>query len=111
MKYETGMKKKLIRTAAIPESLVGLLTGQLKFLNQYYEVVGVASHGKALQHIEENEGTVPVNIEQVQIEPERSPHPEPVLSPPMVGESEVAEEEPARSKSEISIERQQGSLF
>jgi len=54
---------------------------------------------------------VPVNIEQVQIESERSPPPEPVLSPPVVGESEVAEEEPARSKSEISIERKQGSLF
>ncbi|WP_041633180.1 glycosyltransferase family 4 protein [Maribacter sp. HTCC2170] len=60
------MKKKLIRTAAIPESLMGLLTGQLRFLNQYYEVVGVASNGKALQHVEEKEGirTVAVNIER-----------------------------------------------
>ena len=60
------MKKKVIRTAAIPESLVGLLTGQLKFLNQYYEVLGVASHGEALQQLEEDEGirTVPVNIER-----------------------------------------------
>lgn len=59
-------RKKIIRTAAIPGSLLNLLKGQLRFLNQYYEVVGVASHGKALQLLEENEGirTVPVNIER-----------------------------------------------
>ena len=59
-------RKKLIRTAAIPGSLQHLLKGQLRFLNQYYEVVGVASQGKPLQYIEENEGirTVPVNIER-----------------------------------------------
>ena len=59
-------RKKLIRTAAIPGSLLNLLKGQLRFLNQYYEVVGVASHGKALQLLEENEGirTIPVNIER-----------------------------------------------
>lgn len=60
------VKKKLIRTAAIPESLLGLLEGQLEFLNQYYEVLGVASHGNAMKHLEKNEGirTVPVNIER-----------------------------------------------
>ena len=60
------MKKKLIRTAAIPASLNGLLKGQLRFLNDYYEVVGVASHGKGLKRLSKEQGirTIPVNIER-----------------------------------------------
>jgi glycosyltransferase involved in cell wall biosynthesis len=59
-------KKKLIRTAATPGSLFGLLKGQLAFLNQYYEVVGVASEGHLLQKLEEEQGirTMPVNIKR-----------------------------------------------
>lgn len=59
-------KKKLIRTAAVPSSLYVLLNGQLRFLNQYYEVVGVASKGSLLKEIEEREGirTAGINIER-----------------------------------------------
>ena len=37
------MKKKVIRTSTVPVSLSGLLEGQLKFLSQHYEVIGVSS--------------------------------------------------------------------
>lgn len=59
-------KKKVIRTAAVPGSLYGLLKGQLRFLNQYYEVIGIASDGPLLQKIEAREGvrTIAVNIER-----------------------------------------------
>ena len=36
------MKKKLIRITTADISLNSLLKGQLKFLNQYFEVIGVA---------------------------------------------------------------------
>ena len=61
------MKKKFIRVAAVGGSLTGLLKGQLRFLKQHYEVVGVASSdGKALQNLAQDEGirTIPVNIDR-----------------------------------------------
>ncbi len=36
-------KPKLIRITTVSSSLVGLLEGQLRFMGQYYEVVGIAS--------------------------------------------------------------------
>ncbi|WP_299799153.1 glycosyltransferase family 4 protein [uncultured Maribacter sp.] len=59
-------KNKIIRTAAVPGSLYGLLKGQLHFLNQYYDIIGVASEGPALQLVEEREGiqTKAINIER-----------------------------------------------
>lgn len=39
------MKKVLIRTTTIPGSMRGLLTGQLKFMSSYYDVVAVTSGG------------------------------------------------------------------
>lgn len=59
-------KNKIIRTAAVPGSLYGLLKGQLHFLNQYYDIIGVASEGSALQLVEEREGiqTKAINIER-----------------------------------------------
>ncbi|WP_029906717.1 glycosyltransferase family 4 protein [Prevotella sp. 10(H)] len=59
--------KKIIRVAAIPASLDILLRGQLQFLNNYYEVVGVASPDKEMhKKIAEREGirTVELNIER-----------------------------------------------
>jgi len=38
-------KKKIIRITTIPQSLRTLLTGQLKFMSSYYEVIGVSSTG------------------------------------------------------------------
>ena len=63
---ETSSKKKLIRVAAIPASLFNLLKGQLRFMNDYYEVVGVASKGEKLQKVSEEQGirTIPINIER-----------------------------------------------
>ncbi|MEP2279093.1 glycosyltransferase family 4 protein [Maribacter sp.] len=58
--------KKIIRTAAVPGSLYGLLKGQLHFLNQYYEVIGIASEGSVLKQVEDREGirTKGINIER-----------------------------------------------
>lgn len=59
-------RKKIIRTAAVPGSLYGLLTGQLRFLNQYYEVIGVASEGAVMEIVSQREGirTESINIER-----------------------------------------------
>jgi glycosyltransferase involved in cell wall biosynthesis len=59
------MQKKLIRTATIPVSLSGLLTGQLKFMSDYFEVVGVSSNeDNQLEKLSIQEGikTIPVDM-------------------------------------------------
>ncbi|WP_396601137.1 glycosyltransferase family 4 protein [Algibacter sp. R77976] len=38
--------KKIIRVTTVPASLGGLLTGQLKFMSNHYEILGVSSKGK-----------------------------------------------------------------
>jgi glycosyltransferase involved in cell wall biosynthesis len=61
------MKKKVIRTATIPVSLSGLLKGQLKFLTQHFNVIGVSSYDKEiLQLLEEREqiSTKPIEIQR-----------------------------------------------
>jgi len=50
------MKDKLIRIATVPISLKILLKDQLLFMNEYFEVVGVASTGEELQEVESVEG-------------------------------------------------------
>ena len=50
------MKKKLIRVTTADISLNSLLKGQLKFLNQYFEVIGVAKDTGALKEVSEREG-------------------------------------------------------
>ncbi|SKB46521.1 glycosyltransferase family 4 protein [Maribacter arcticus] len=59
-------RKKIIRSAAVPGSLYGLLTGQLRFLNQHYEVIGVASEGAIMEIVAQREGirTESINIER-----------------------------------------------
>ena len=59
-----NVKKKVLRIAAVPGSLGILLKGQLKFLNQYYEVKGVASDDHTLYELAEDEEieVIPVNI-------------------------------------------------
>lgn len=56
--------KKLIRISTVPESLLSLLKGQLKYLNNHYEVVGISSDEDNLYKLQENEGVrvVPVNM-------------------------------------------------
>ena len=50
------MKKKLIRVTTADISLNSLLKGQLMFLNQYFEVVGVAKDTGVLKEVSEREG-------------------------------------------------------
>ena len=49
-------KKKLIRVTTADISLNSLLKGQLKFLNQYFEVIGVAKDTGVLKEVSEREG-------------------------------------------------------
>jgi glycosyltransferase involved in cell wall biosynthesis len=58
------MKYKLIRITTIPESLKTLLEGQLRYMNQYFEVIGISSNDKILKYVEEREGirTIPVEM-------------------------------------------------
>ena len=49
-------KIKVFRVSTIPDSLSGLLKGQLRMLNQYYDVVAVSSPGKAMRILREREG-------------------------------------------------------
>ena len=49
-------KKKLIRVTTSDISLDLLLKGQLRFLNQYYEVVGVAANTGLLKEVAKREG-------------------------------------------------------
>ena len=63
---EINSKKKLIRVAAIPASLHTLLKGQLRYINDYFEVIGVASKGEELQKLSNEQGirTIAINIER-----------------------------------------------
>ncbi len=54
--------KKLIRVTTADISLEGLLQGQLKYLNQYYEVVGLAADTGSLAKVEEREGIRTINV-------------------------------------------------
>ena len=56
--------KKIIRITTVPGSLSVLLKGQLGFMSNYYEIIGVSSEGTALENVSRNEGikTVPVNM-------------------------------------------------
>ncbi len=49
-------RKKLIRVTTADISLNSLLKGQLKFLNQYFEVIGVAKDTGVLNEVSEREG-------------------------------------------------------
>ncbi|EDP69726.1 glycosyl transferase, group 1 [Flavobacteriales bacterium ALC-1] len=56
--------KKIIRITTVPVSLGTLLKGQLKFMSNHYEIIGISSEGEALNKVNRNEGikTVPVNM-------------------------------------------------
>lgn len=48
--------KKIIRVTTVPGSLKTLLKGQLAFMRNHYEIIGVSSSGKELKQVEINEG-------------------------------------------------------
>ena len=56
------MSIKLIRITTISQSLNILLKGQLAFLNNYYEIIGIAFGEEGLQEISQREGIRTINI-------------------------------------------------
>lgn len=60
-------KKKIIRVTTVPGSLKTLLKGQLKFMSQYYNVIGVSSSGEELEDVRQNEGVPTVAIEMTRV--------------------------------------------
>lgn len=56
--------KKLIRITTVPISLKILLRGQLSFMSEYFEVVGVSSPGKEIKEVEDSEQirVVPISM-------------------------------------------------
>ena len=59
------MKKKVIRVVTSDISF-GLLNGQLKFLNAFYEVIGVSSSGPKVSETIDREGIniIPIEMER-----------------------------------------------
>lgn len=57
---------KIIRTSTISLSLNILLKGQLKFLKEYFEVIGISSSGDLLEEVCHREGiqVIPVEMER-----------------------------------------------
>lgn len=55
-------RPKLIRLTTMASSLSGMLKGQLRFLNEEYEVVGVASGREALAEVSSREGIRTVHV-------------------------------------------------
>ncbi len=56
--------RKIIRVSTIPGSLWSLLKGQLRFMNDYYEIIGISSKTRDFYKLNQNEGirTIPVNM-------------------------------------------------
>lgn len=60
------MNEKLVRITTVPISLNILLKGQLKYLSNYFEVIGIASKGELLDEVNKREGVqvIGVNMER-----------------------------------------------
>lgn len=56
------MKKKLIRVTTSDISLDSLIKGQLRFMNQYYEVVGLSNNTGRLKEVGEREGVRVIEV-------------------------------------------------
>ncbi|WP_419211079.1 glycosyltransferase family 4 protein [Maribacter sp. X9] len=57
------VKKKIIRVTTVASSLKILLKGQLAYMNQFYEIVGVASNDPMLDEVTKQEGIRTLGIE------------------------------------------------
>ncbi|WP_282116063.1 glycosyltransferase family 4 protein [Cellulophaga baltica] len=57
------MKKKIIRITTVPQSLGGLLTGQLSFMSDYYDVIGISSNEQVLKNVGIKEGINVIPLE------------------------------------------------
>ena len=60
--YQQTKRPKLLRVTTHDISLNGLLKGQLRFLSQYFEVVGVAADTGELQKVAEREGVRVIDV-------------------------------------------------
>ena len=57
-------KKKIIRITTVPVSLKGLLKGQLKYINKFYNVIGISSNDNGvLQTVAEQENIQVIPVE------------------------------------------------
>jgi glycosyltransferase involved in cell wall biosynthesis len=63
-------KPKLIRITTVPISLNKLLEGQLHYMSDYFEVIGVSSPGDLLQEVGEREG---IRVEAIEMTREITP--------------------------------------
>lgn len=54
--------KKIIRISTIPGSLWALLKGQLHFMSEYYEVLGISSDSSDFNRISKNEGVRSIKV-------------------------------------------------
>lgn len=57
-------KPKLIRITTVPISLRILLKGQLRYMSQFYDVIGVSSPGKEVDEVREVEG---IRVEEIEM--------------------------------------------
>lgn len=57
-------KPKLIRITTVPISLRILLKGQLRYMSQFYDVIGVSSPGKEVEEVREVEG---IRVEEIEM--------------------------------------------
>lgn len=57
------MKPKLLRITAQPVSLYKLLKGQLSFLSQYFEVIGICSKGRYFEQLREQENINLIDVD------------------------------------------------
>lgn len=60
---QNNNRKKLYRVTTISDSLCSFFNGQLKFLNNYYEVTGLASDTGNLKAVGEREGIQTIHVE------------------------------------------------
>lgn len=58
---------KLIRVTTVPQSLQILLKGQLRFMNNYFQVIAISSPGLSLQKVGENEEVKVVSLKMTRV--------------------------------------------
>lgn len=53
---------KVIKTSTVPQSLNGLLKGQLKFLNSFFEVIALSGYNEKLEEVKNREGVKIIDV-------------------------------------------------
>ena len=70
MKLIQSFMKKVFRISTVPMSLNILLKGQLRYLNQYFDLVAVSGEGEDLEEVKNREG---VKVYPIEIQRQISP--------------------------------------